>query len=327
MTEFKDSTCLKVVLWAVLGIVTVGLLSDLVGGCTAHAAPPDPWVRMTRPSGCSGGIFHASRQHGIWIATCKHCVSRPGRVDLVFFDDGQRAKVTGQFVQAHPRYDCAIVWCAADRFWELPRAVPLAGPDVGPFRGQAVYAVGSYAGGTITPAARHIAISSVSRGAYEFYLNDSAWGGHSGGAVVDANSGRLLGVLWGTTGGRSIITSNRALLETLIAAFRNGWSRRDERRPAMFSVEDDLSNDDAEAVRYEHDITVRGPTRELLKIQREVITSHYLRAHFDWDWDHENWLQRPRVEWEVAGKKWYIDGWNGQDDFIVRFQKTGGPFT
>ncbi len=179
----------------------------------AHASPPDPWVRMTSPSGCSGGVFHASREHGVWIATCKHCVNRRGRVRLVFFKDGQRAKVDGEFVRSHPRYDCSIVWVSADNFSKLPTAVPLADGYAGPFKGQAVYVVGSYAGKTVTPAVRHVAISSVDRGAYQFRLNDSAWRGHSGGAVVDADSGRMLGVLWGTSGRTSLVTSNRALLE------------------------------------------------------------------------------------------------------------------
>jgi len=152
---------------------------------TAFGSPPDPWVRMTSPSRCSGGVFHSSREYGIWIATCKHCVRRPGRVRLIFFQDGQRAKVDGQFVRSHPRYDCSIVWVNPDHFYDLPQSTPLADGDIGPYTGQSVYAVGSYAGGTVTPAARHVLISSVNRGAFRFKLNDSAWGGHSGGPVVD----------------------------------------------------------------------------------------------------------------------------------------------
>jgi len=202
-------------LGTILYLLTGAVLVFFLFVMSACGAPPDPWIRMTSPSGCSGGVFHASRAHGVWIATCKHCVNRRGRVRLVFFKDGQRAKVDGQFVRAHPRYDCSIVWVSPDHFAELPAAVPLADGYAGPFKDQPVFVAGSYAGRTVTPAVRHVAISSVGREAYQFRLNDNAWRGHSGGPVVDAVTGGLLGVLRGTSGRTSLVTSNRALLELL----------------------------------------------------------------------------------------------------------------
>lgn len=284
---------------------------------TAYGSPPDPWVRMTSPSGCSGGVFHASREHGIWIATCKHCVRRPGRVRLVFFQDGQRAKVDGQFIRSHRRYDCSIVWVSPDHFYELPAAVPLADGYIGPFKGQAVYAVGSYAGGTVTPAARHVAISSVDRGAYQFRLNDYAWGGHSGGPVVDAASGRLLGVLWGTSGRTSLVTSNRALLETVYGTWNTGQG--------MYSVDDDLN---AEQVSHKPEVKVHANRSDLQQIQRDVNASHFLRDHFDWDWDVDSWRATPRIEWRKSnGRRTYSDGWYGVDGFIWQYRDSGGQFT
>jgi len=283
---------------------------------TAFGSPPDPWVRMTSPSRCSGGVFHASREYGIWIATCKHCVRRPGRVRLVFFKNGQRAKVDGQFVRSHRRYDCSVVWVSADHFYELPTATPLADGNIGPYTGQSVYAVGSYAGGTVTPAARHVAISSVDRGAYKFRLNDSAWGGHSGGPVVDAASGQLLGVLWGASLGSSYIISNRALLET----FYGIW----DTNQAMYSVHDDLT---AHQVARKPEIDVKANRADIAQIQREVYQSHHLRDHFEWDWDVDSWRNNPRIEWKIDGRKRYSDAWYGRDGFIWQYQRTGGRYT
>lgn len=311
---------------------------------TTHGSPPDPWVRMTSPSGCSGGVFHASREYGIWIATCKHCVNRSGRVRLVFFQDGQRAKVDGEFVRAHRRYDCSIVWVSADKFYELPTAVPLADGDVGPFAGQAVYAVGSYAGGTVTPAARHVAISRVDRGAYQFRLNDYAWGGHSGGPVVDAASGRMLGVLWGTSGRSSLVTSNRALLETLYGTWTS-TQLAPEPEQGFYSVHDDvdaknieltnilprkglrcLALKDAKPVARKPEIDVHANRSDLNRIRRDVDASHFLRDHFDWDWDTDRYRSTPRIEWRVNGRKKYTDRWYGVDGFIEQYRQTGGQY-
>ncbi len=253
------------------------------------SAPPDPWVRMTSPSGCSGGVFHASREYGIWIATCKHCVNRDGRVRLVFFQDGQRANVDAYFVRSHPRYDCSILWTSADNFYELPQQAPIADSWFGPYKGQAVYSVGSYAGRTIHPAARHLAVSSIDRGGYQFRLNDYAWGGHSGGPVVDAFSGKMLGVLWGTSGRTSLVTSNRALLEMVYGTWNTGQG--------MYSVVDDLK---AEPVARKPEIDVKANRSDLQRIQRDVNESHFLRDHFDWDWDLDSWRDTPRIEWRKA---------------------------
>ena len=283
----------------------------------ADASPPDPWVRMTSPSGCSGGVFHSSREHGIWIATCKHCVRRPGRVRLVFFQDGQRSKkVDGQFVRAHRRYDCSIVWVSPDKFYELPTAVPIADGDIGPFKGQAVYAVGSYAGGAVTPAVRHVAISSVDRGAYEFRLNDLAWGGHSGGPVVDAASGRMLGVLWGSSRRTSSVTSNRALLETFYGIGNTSQG--------LYSVDDNI--DAVHQVARKPKVRVEANRQDLADIRRDVEGSHYLRDHFDWHWDTDWYRSTPRIEWRVNGEKEYADKWHGPDGFIWQFRNTGGQF-
>ena len=284
---------------------------------TVFGSHPDPWVRMTSPSGCSGGVFHASREYGIWIASCKHCVNRPGRVRLVFFQDGQRAKVDGRFVRSHPRYDCSVVWVSPDHFYELPVAVPIADSWYGPYKGQAVYAVGSYAGGTVTPVVRHVAVSSVDRGAYQFRLNDYAWGGHSGGPVVDAATGRLLGVLWGTSGRTSLVTSNRALLETVYGTWNTGQG--------MYSVDDAI---DAERVARKPEIDVRANRTDLMRIQREVNESHFLRDHFRWDWDLDSWRTVPRIEWRKGnGRRTFSDGWHGQDGFIWQYRNGGGQFT
>ena len=301
-------------IWSAIAVIMV-LIQMLACVGIAYGSPPDPWVRMTSPSGCSGGVFHASREYGIWIATCKHCVNRRGRVRLTFFQDGQRKSFDGEFVRAHRRYDCAIVWVAADKFGELPTAVPLADGDVGPYKGQAVYAVGSYAGGTVTPAARHVAISRVDRGAYQFRLNDYAWGGHSGGPVVDAASGRLLGVLWGTTRRTSLVTSNRALLETLYGTWNTGQG--------MYSVHDDI---DAKPVARKPEIDVHANLSDLQRIRREVNASHFLRDHFEWDWDTDRYRSTPRIEWRVNGRKKYTDSWYGPDGFLWQYRQTGGQF-
>ena len=288
------------------------------GWCIANASasPPDPWVRMTSPSGCSGGVFHSSRENGVWIATCKHCVNRKGRVSFTFFKDGQRAKVSGEFIRSHPRHDCAIVWVSADNFSELPKAMPIAVAYLGPFKGQAVYAVGSYAGGTVTPAARHVAISSVDRGAYQFRLNDYAWGGHSGGAVVDAETGGMLGVLWGTSGRTSLVTSNRALLETFYGIWDTGQG--------MYSVNDDI---DTQQVARKPDVKVKANRQDLDKIRREIEASHYLNDHFDFDFDHEWFRDTPRIEWKTNRKETWSDGWYGVDGFIWQYRNSGGRFT
>ena len=286
-------------------------------GSQAQSAPPDPWVRMTSPSGCSGGVFHASREYGVWIATCKHCVNRPGRVRLVFFKDGQRANVDGQFVRSHRRYDCAVVWVSADHFYELPAVVQLATPDIGPFVGQAVYAVGSYAGGTITPAVRHLSIKSVRSGAYEFILNDDAWGGHSGGPVICATTGRLLGNLWGTRWDKAAITSNRALFETLYGT----WATERSTGQGLYAVHDPI-----EQLASKPDVKVSANRRDIDRIKKEVRASHFLDRHFDFDFDTDWFRKTPRVEWKIDGKKWYYDGWTGQDGFISQYQQTGGTY-
>ena len=321
---------------------------------TAFGSPPDPWVRMTSPSGCSGGVFHASREYGIWIATCKHCVNRDGRVRLVFFQDGQRANVDAYFVRSHPRYDCSILWTSADNFYELPQQAPIADSWFGPYKGQAVYSVGSYAGRTIHPAARHLAVSSIDRGGYQFRLNDYAWGGHSGGPVVDAFSGKMLGVLWGTSGRTSLVTSNRALLETVYGTPKSYLLGKQFvgvtgkipyllgkhfpcREPSvgllghtwntgqgMYSVHDDIYS---EPVARKPEIDVKANRNDLYRIQREVAASHVLRDHFDWDWDVDSWRDTPRIEWRKAnGRRTYSDGWHGQDGFIWQYRNGGGQF-
>lgn len=288
----------------------------VAGVMTAFGAPPDPWVRMTFPSGCSGGVFHASREYGIWIATCKHCVNRKGRVRLMFFQDGQRAKVDGQFVRSHPQHDCAIVWVSSDNFYELPQQAPLADSWYGPYKGQPVYLIGSYAGNTVHPAVRHVSIKSINRGAYQFNLNDDAWGGSSGGSVVDAATGRMLGVLWGSKGGTSFITSNKALLETVYGTelFKQG----------MYSVNDDVH---AQQVARKPKIDVEANRKDIEDIRREVESSHYLNDHFDFDFDTDWFRSTPRIEWKINGKGTYSDGWHGVDGFIWQYRNSGGQFT
>lgn len=283
----------------------------------AFGSPPDPWVRMTSPSGCSGGVFHSSREYGIWIATCKHCVNRDGRVSLTFFKDGQRAKVNAYFIRSHPRYDCSILWTSANNFYELPQQAPIADSWFGPYNGQAVYSVGSYAGRTIHPAARHLAIRSVDRGAYQFRLNDYAWGGHSGGPVVDAVYGKMLGVLWGTSGRTSLVTSNRALLETIYGP----W----EAAQGLYSVNDVIYD---KPVARKPEIDVHANSSDIEQIRREVNGSHFLRDHFRWDWDLDSWRDTPRIEWRNGnGKMTYSEGgWHGVDGFIWQYRNSGGQF-
>ncbi|MCH7685514.1 MAG: trypsin-like peptidase domain-containing protein [Planctomycetes bacterium] len=307
--------------WSALGLKIAALIMFFVfvlSVITACAAPPDPWIRMTSPSGCSGGVFHSSREHGVWIATCKHCVNRRGRVRLTFFQNGQRAKVDGEFVRSHPHYDCAIVWVSPDIFYELPTAVPLADGYAGPFKGQSVFVVGSWAGGTVTPAVRHVAISSVDRGAYQFRLNDYAWSGHSGGPVVDVATGGMLGVLWGTSGETSLITSNRALIETFLSVWDSGQ--------AMYSIHDDI-NAVAHQAGIKPQVKVRANRRGLDRIRWDVESSHYLRDHFEWKWDHEFLRSTPRIEWKIDGRGIYSRDWHGVDGFIWQFRNSGGQYT
>lgn len=278
-------------------------------------APPDPWIRMVRPTGCSGGVLHASHEYGIWVATAAHCVRRPGRaVDLKFFKDGYTSPtVRGYCLASHPRYDCSIVVVPPGtyNYPEFPSAVPLSAS--GAYPGETVWAVGSYAGGTVAPAARKVAVTDFRENGYKLRLNNSAWGGHSGGAVVSADSGELVGVLYATLGGYSWVTTSKAIIETLQLVSQRGQ--------AMASI------------------PVETPTETQVSVLRPVIeVSGSVAARSQWyaellsdprmsrfDWRDGGSSKRLRFTWKPpTGQGRYIDGWPGYDRFVGRMLKCRG---
>jgi hypothetical protein len=279
---------------------------------SAFGADPDPWIRMTRPSRCSGGVMHASREYGIWIATCKHCVSRPGRsVRLRFFRDGYTSPVVrGHCIASHPRYDCSIVVVlpGAYPYPQLPSAVPLSAN--GAYLGETVYAVGSYAGGTYAPAARKVAVTRL-MSPYQLQLNSSAWGGHSGGAVV-SESGMLVGVLWGSGNGYSRVTTSRAIIETLQIAAGPGQ--------AMASVSDESAATPVSILRPVIEVSGTPASTEAWSAE---LADDPRMVRFDWR--RKKTSGRLRFTWRSPdGTEWYVDGWPGYDRFIERMLKCRG---
>jgi hypothetical protein len=294
---------------------------------------PDPWVRLTRPAGCSGAVIHASRRHGIWIATCRHCVGsgRGAGLQVHFFWNGyQSPPFTGRVVRSHPRYDCAICWLPAQRFAVLPGVVPLASPSEGPRVGQTVLAAGCYAGEPYTPgssvpepALRKLAITSIDADGYQFSLSGGAWGGHSGGAVVDANTGRLVGVLWATAGGRpgtGRITSVAAIWETLYNP-----RRQPLRGQAFFAVPDEIGaeNETAIPAARRPEVVVYGGDRTV--IRRQIRANHVLDEHINFDWEPGN-PHHAVVQWRSPdGRWWKREGWPGAESLIYSLRATGVP--
>lgn len=329
-------------------LAAAAVLLYLARGCEAADAGPDPFVRMTSPSGCSGGVIHASREHGVWIATCRHCASRPGSpVTLRFYWSGYEGPaVRGRLVRAHRQFDCAIAWVDAKHFAVLPQTVPLATPAEGPYTGQTVLAAGSHAGNTKEPSMRKMAIAEINRDGYGFDLNGSAWSGHSGGAVVDNRTGRLLGVLWGTytdghgrrTGGR--VTAAPAIWETLynphgralsISPTQSLRQAAHSQAPgeahlgaarfkkvagqAFFTVVDEIETADAEPNVY-----VYGGHQP--DIRREVSNSHMLTEHIDVIFKPGH-TKRATVEFFANGKRYSWDHWPGADS-VVKYLKAYG---
>eukprot|EP00913_Durusdinium_trenchii_P028456 g26684.t1 len=315
-----------------------------VGSCLggpAQAAPPDPVFRMESPSGCSGGWIHASRQYGLWGATCSHCVSRAGMaVRIRLFKDGHRSPtVNGYCFRAARGHDAAVIYIPPQnyRYGELPLTFNLS--PYGPAEGETVFAVGSFAGGTISPAARKVAVTGFSRQGYQFSLNDSAWGGHSGGAVVD-EQGNLVGVLWGAGSGYSVVTSSRAIWETLYgtAPRRARVAKPQAANPqaaasqaavsqAMFSVQD---NPAAEQATQPKPMNV--PTVKVYATTSELATSGFLSAlnsdpqmaTIKWRFENPYGVSasvRPRFVWYDGRTNWQVDGWPGLETLCLRFGK------
>ncbi len=268
---------------------------------------------MIRPTGCSGGVIHASHEYGIWIATCRHCVSRPGRaVDLKFFKDGYTSQsFRGYCLASHPRYDCSIVVIPPGtyNYPELPSVVPLSAS--GAYVGETVIAVGSYAGGTVAPAARKVYVTNVAN--YTLRLSDSAWGGHSGGAVVSAESMELVGVLWGAGHGYSSVTTSRAIIETLQLAAGRGQ--------AMASIPAEVPEEIQVSVQRPV-IEVSGSVSARSQWYAELLSDPRM-SRFDWQQGTSS--KRLRFTWlNSTGMDRYVDGWPGYDRFVGRMLKCRG---
>jgi hypothetical protein len=297
------------------------------------ASQPDPWFRMNSPSGCSGTWIFANRQRGILGATCKHCVARRGgRVRVTLFKDGERSPrhVDAVCLASHPRWDCSIIWISPReyRYPELPRVIPVSphGPQVG----SAVYTVGSFASGTVTPAIRKLRVTGFRSDGFEFRSDsDFTWSGHSGGGVVDVATGQLVGVVWGTTSTATICTSSRAIWETLYGRERR---RSTSSAVAAFSVTDDVGDD----VGKERTADITPPVVDVYADQSDLDKCGFNRERREdanmrsvqWRFHQGRWT-RPdgvRLEWTTqtlrGQQRWYIDGWPGIRNFIARFNRT-----
>ncbi|QDU79655.1 hypothetical protein Pla110_13660 [Polystyrenella longa] len=102
----------RFIVFSVVGVILILALAV----AHAKAGPPDPWVRMTKPSGCSGVVFAASKENGIWLQTCRHCVTEKQVVSFRFFKDGQASPpVDGVCVAHHNTADIAICWVDASQ--------------------------------------------------------------------------------------------------------------------------------------------------------------------------------------------------------------------
>lgn len=293
---------------------------------TSTASPPEPFFRMSSPSGCSGGWFSTDR--GLWGATCRHCVARPGQpVSIYLFKDGWKSPrpVKGVCYAAHPRHDCSIVYVplANYPYHELPITLPLS--PTGPESGRPLWAVGSFAGGTVHPAARKVAATSIGR--YEFTLNDSAWGGHSGGLVIDATNSQIVGVLWGAGRGFSSVTSSRAIWETLYGHGPKFWQRAakmqqqaEPAQQAFFSVTDNV---DQPTERPQATIYVYGTQNELQRSGfYNALTTDPQLGQVEWKYMGPGNVaaqHRPQFRWHDGRTAWSIDGWPGFRDLCRRF--------
>lgn len=257
-----------IILVAVISLAFIAALA-----CSScHAADrPDPFVRMESPSGCSGGVIHASRQYGIWIASCKHCVARRGQaVTFRFFWRGRIGpQAQGRCYGSHPLYDASISVVAADALPVLPAVTPLSRT---PARvGDVVISVGSFAGQSRTPALQRVTVTDVDRDGYGLRLNDHVWGGHSGGPVLDQRH-ELVGVVWGhqRSRRRSLVTSAKALWDIVLDPSHRQRTRDDGQ--AFFSVV-------PETAAARKTIRVYGhPSREALEsIQAHPLLSRAVR--------------------------------------------------
>lgn len=315
---------------AIVLLVIAGIVFGSMRSC--DGAPPDPVFRMESPSGCSGGWFHASRKHGLWGATCSHCVATARQsVRLRLFKDGHRSPtVQGYCFAASRGHDASVVWVppANYRYRELPLTFRLH--PTGPRYGQTVFAVGSFAGGTVAPAARKVAVNRIGR--YEFQLNDSAWGGHSGGAVV-TERGELVGVLWGAGRGYSLVTSSRAIWETLYGSPRQRQYRPVDRLAsgetsgqAFASVRDDLRPvaDSSPRQMASPTVQVWGNTSQLERcgFLAEMRTNPAMQS-IKWTYRGGNSV---RFSWNDGQTRWFIEGWPGLEILCQRFARANGAW-
>lgn len=298
------------ILAAIIIIFVMMFFGALVNNCRADS--PDAYFRM---SGCSGGWI--STERGLWGVTCRHCVSRPGdRVRITLFKDGHRSrKINGVCYASHPQYDCSIIYVAPENYpySELPETFPLS-PD-GPGPNSTVFAIGSFAGGTINPAIRKCAVTGFRSSGYEFTINDAAWGGHSGGPVVDAETGYLVGVLWGDGRNYSSVTSSRAIWETLYGGRSSSLSKSSERPTST----GEKKTEGMVVSVYGTDAALAGFLRDWNRDQNM----------FGIEWRRMGSTRIiPRFEWigrqhHRGGRIWYTDGWPGCEKLFRKFKLTG----
>lgn len=307
----------------ICALMLLGVLAA-IGSC--QGAPPDPVFRMESPSGCSGGWIHASRQYGLWGATCSHCVAKAGQtVRLRLFQNGYKSPtIIGYCFAAVKGHDAAIIRVPPQNYrFELPLTFNLS--PYGPAPGETVFAVGSFAGGSVTPAARKVAVTGFQRSGYQFSLNDTAWGGHSGGAVVD-EQGNLVGVLWGAGTGYSVVTSSRAIWETLYGSRPRRVQTRQPSTVAMFAVDDRIPG------AIDKPKQMAAPTVKVYATTSELASSGFLKAlHSDpnmlsikWQFENPHRVpasQRPRFTWHDGKTTWTIDGWKDLESLCARFSR------
>lgn len=280
------------------------------------AAPPEPFVRMSSPSGCSGTVVHASREYGVFIVTCGHCVNRPGSARFYFFKDGVTSpSISGRCLRSHSAYggggrnDVSLCWVSADNFRELPNFVPIATSKVGLYKGQVVLAVGSFAGGTKHPAMRKCSVISTSSNARAFTLNDSAWGGHSGGGVIDIQTMTYLGPLWGASRGRSHVTGPTSVHELI-------WGQTQTTGQAMMSVKDDVTEVALPMVSVDY-----RDHSSAISMQAEIVR-YGLHRVVRFQFRQSGTAALPTATWRSGGKLWYTS-FRGAASFAGYLQRTG----
>lgn len=173
-------------------LATVALL---VFACESFAAPKDAVVRIIS-HGISGTVVHTEQDRS-FVLTCAHGFQGVDKqkaivVDVPHYNPGAR-KVGTLLLKCDYKLDLALILVRAG---PLPFVCPVAAAN---YRPSDSYLSVGYDRMANTQTVRAATVLAHNVGDTETRTKEQPWHGRSGGALIDAKAGRIVGVVGGYT--------------------------------------------------------------------------------------------------------------------------------